>query len=217
MVLGTGGHASVVIDAAKSAGYVLAGCVGPQRPAFGPDHCAYLGGDEELASLDPSTTAAAVGVGSIGDTGLRERLFHMASTAGFALPAIVHARASVARTADLGEGSQVMAGAVVQPYAALGRNAIVNSGAVIEHHVVVGDYAHVAPGAIVCGEVRVGARAHIGAGATVIQGIRLGEGVLVAAGAVVVRDVPPHTIARGVPAGQTGETSWNKKVEEKGI
>jgi acetyltransferase-like isoleucine patch superfamily enzyme len=40
----------------------------------------------------------------------------------------------------------------------------------------------------------------IGAGAVVTDGVRIGCGAVVAAGAVVTTDVPPHTVAAGVPA-----------------
>ena len=40
----------------------------------------------------------------------------------------------------------------------------------------------------------------IGAGAIVTDGVRIGCGAVVAAGAVVTEDVPPHTVAAGVPA-----------------
>jgi acetyltransferase-like isoleucine patch superfamily enzyme len=40
----------------------------------------------------------------------------------------------------------------------------------------------------------------IGAGAIVTDGVRIGRGAMVAAGAVVTQDVPPHTVAAGVPA-----------------
>ena len=40
----------------------------------------------------------------------------------------------------------------------------------------------------------------IGAHATVLPGVTIGSGSVVAAGAVVVRDVPPHSLAGGVPA-----------------
>ncbi len=40
----------------------------------------------------------------------------------------------------------------------------------------------------------------IGAGAIVTDGVCIGRGAVVAAGAVVTRDVPPHTVAAGVPA-----------------
>ncbi len=40
----------------------------------------------------------------------------------------------------------------------------------------------------------------IGAGAIITDGVRVGRGAVVAAGAVVTHDVPPHTVAAGVPA-----------------
>ncbi|MDT8306181.1 MAG: acyltransferase, partial [Anaerolineae bacterium] len=40
----------------------------------------------------------------------------------------------------------------------------------------------------------------LGANVVVTDGVRIGKGAVVAAGAVVTRDVPPHTVAAGVPA-----------------
>jgi acetyltransferase-like isoleucine patch superfamily enzyme len=40
----------------------------------------------------------------------------------------------------------------------------------------------------------------IGANATILPGIRIGEGSMVAAGSVVTKDVPPWSLAVGVPA-----------------
>ena len=40
----------------------------------------------------------------------------------------------------------------------------------------------------------------LGAGVKVMDGVRIGRGAVVGAGAVVTRDIPPYTIAAGVPA-----------------
>ncbi len=156
-MLGTGGHASVVVDLARAAGIPVKGCVGPEKPAFDGEFCAYLGQDSVLDSFDRDKVDVTVGVGSVGDATLRRKLFEMVSRKGFHLPALTHPRAFVAEQRGVGEGSQVMAGAVVQSHARIGRNVIVNTGAIIEHHVIVGDHAHVAPGAVVCGGARIGA------------------------------------------------------------
>jgi acetyltransferase-like isoleucine patch superfamily enzyme len=42
--------------------------------------------------------------------------------------------------------------------------------------------------------------AWLGAGATILDGVRVGRGAVVGANAVVSRDVPPHTLAVGIPA-----------------
>jgi acetyltransferase-like isoleucine patch superfamily enzyme len=55
-------------------------------------------------------------------------------------------------------------------------------------------------GAIVAAPVRVGPGAWLGARCVILPGVTIGEGAVVAAGAVVTQDVPPHTIAGGVPA-----------------
>jgi acetyltransferase-like isoleucine patch superfamily enzyme len=56
---------------------------------------------------------------------------------------------------------------------------------------------------LVTGEVRpihIGARCFIGGGATILPGVTIGDGSIIAAGAVVCDDVPPASIAAGVPA-----------------
>ena len=46
----------------------------------------------------------------------------------------------------------------------------------------------------------IGRSVWIGANATITPGVTVGDGAIVAAGAVVTKDVPPDTIAGGVPA-----------------
>lgn len=48
--------------------------------------------------------------------------------------------------------------------------------------------------------VRIGPRAWLGMRVMVLPGVTIGEDAIIASGAVVTRDVPPRTIAAGVPA-----------------
>jgi len=47
--------------------------------------------------------------------------------------------------------------------------------------------------------------ASIGSGAVILGGVTIGEGAMIGAGAVVTRDVPDHSIAKGVPARLSGD------------
>lgn len=58
--------------------------------------------------------------------------------------------------------------------------------------------------------VRVGAGADIGTNATILPGVTIGEGAIIGAGAVVTSDIPPYTIAAGVPA---RVLRWRKDAE----
>lgn len=47
---------------------------------------------------------------------------------------------------------------------------------------------------------RIGADVWLGAGVTVLGGVTIGDGCVIGAGAVVTHDLPPNSIAVGVPA-----------------
>ena len=52
----------------------------------------------------------------------------------------------------------------------------------------------------VCLPTHIGADVWLGAGVTVLGGVSIGDGCVVGAGAVVTKDLPPYSIAVGVPA-----------------
>ena len=97
-----------------------------------------------------------------------------------------------------------------------GRNNVVNAyldvsiGAttIVADMVYVTDFDHVFADAdtpikdqgIVKSPVRIGADVWLGTKVSVVRGTRIGDGSVVAANAVVTRDLPPYSIAAGVPA-----------------
>lgn len=49
-------------------------------------------------------------------------------------------------------------------------------------------------------QVRIGARSDIGVNAIILPGVTIGEDCIIGAGAVVTKDIPPRSVAAGVPA-----------------
>jgi UDP-perosamine 4-acetyltransferase len=204
VILGGGGHARVLIDALFLMEQVtLYGILLPDKTLWGSDvfGVPVLGGDELLPSLAAQgVDSFVVGLGSVGDSSLRQRLFRYGLEQGLDVLSVCHPNAVLSPRASYWRGGQFLPGSIVNAGAVIGENVIINSGAIIEHDCLIGDHVHVATGAHLSGTVQVGEGAHIGTGAVVRQGITIGKNAIVGAGAVVVKDVPPDTLVIGVPA-----------------
>lgn len=194
MLIGGGGHALVVAEAARAAGRAIAGVFDDRSDA---PAITRLG----LARLGPLRGAPAAGpwIVCVGDLRVRMELIAELG-AGSGAAAVVHPGAIVSPSAELGVGVFVGPRAVVHSFAKVGAHAIVNTGAIVEHDCVIGVGTHVAPGAIVAGSAKVGAGCLLGVGCRVLPRVVIGDGCTVGAGAVVVRDVAAGSKVVGVPA-----------------
>ncbi|MEO0141920.1 MAG: acyltransferase [candidate division WOR-3 bacterium] len=111
-------------------------------------------------------------------------------------------------------GNNVLLGTntVVDGYTTIGSNVSIQSMVYIPTDSVIEDNVFIAPNAVFTNDfypirkklklvgpiLRKGVT--IGANSTVLPGIEIGEGAFVAAGAVVTKNVPPWTLAIGIPA-----------------
>jgi len=202
IVIGSGGHATVLVDALLAAGAMVLGLTDADAGRHGAEVCGrpVIGDDAVLTNYRPHDVQLANGVGSIGSSMGRRAVQSKLEGTGWTFATVRHPTAHVSPFARVAPGAQLLAGSIVQPRAVIAAGCIVNTRAVVEHDVTLGDFTHVAPGAVICGDVRIGAGCHIGAGAVIRQGITLGADTVIAAGAVVVRDHPGSAVLAGVPA-----------------
>lgn len=202
VIVGGGGHATVLVDALRSAGGVtIVGYVAPEAGMLSSLNVDWLGGDDVRELLRARGIQGAVlGIGGLTSNDVRHHACDLWIASGFRFVNVIHPRAVVSSEAVIGIGAQVLAGAAVNAGARLGCHVIVNTNATVEHHCQIGDHVHVAPGATVCGGVVIGSRTLVGAGAVVIPGIRIGGDAMIGAGSVVTRDVPDRAKVIGSPA-----------------
>lgn len=198
-IIGAGGHARVLADAAmlmrRWESLVFIDDAPTQSEVLGYP---VIGGTDMLSDgLDSAEYDIALGVG---DNETRGHLFALAQQAGFGLPVIAHPSAVVSRFARLGAGSVVFAQGVVNAGARLGRGVIVNTAASVDHDCLIGDFSHISPGARLAGNTRVGDYGWVGIGGVTRQGSHIGIRSIIGAGAVVIEDIPDNVTAVGVPA-----------------
>lgn len=203
VILGGGGHAKVLIELIRQAAqYEIAGILDLKLPV-GEEVTGVpvLGKDKSLPELyEQGVRNICLGVGSVNVDSTRQQLFHKVKEIGFSLPCLVHPTAIIASDVSLSEGAQIMAGVVVQPGSIIRENTIINTAAVVDHDCNIGRHVHVCPGVVISGGSIVEDNSFIGAGAVIIHRMKIGKNVLVGAGAVVVRDIPDHSVVKGVPA-----------------
>jgi sugar O-acyltransferase (sialic acid O-acetyltransferase NeuD family) len=200
VVLCAGGHASVVIEALRSAGADPIAATDSDSAKQGKSILGIpiIGSDQHVLTMAAGTTQLANGLGNrasrtSSNLSNRRQLFDRFSSLGYEFPVISHRSAVIASNAFFGVGSQIMAGAIIQPGVRIGCNVLINTGAIVEHDCTVGNHSHLAPGSILCFGVSVGEEVHVGAGAIILPRVKLGSGSVVAAGAIVASDLDPNS------------------------
>ncbi|MDO9486046.1 MAG: hypothetical protein Q7K25_08315, partial [Actinomycetota bacterium] len=138
VIIGAGGHAVSVAESVRSAGYELLGFASTDQ--YG----------STLLGLPVTAEIPADHLGSggaviiaIGDNATREAVWTrlLATVAIEQLPAVCHASAIIAPSAQLSPGVVVMQGVIVANEARVGVGALLNTGSILEHESQLGDFA----------------------------------------------------------------------------
>jgi len=196
LILGAGGHALSVADAALSSGWTVVGFYSPD----GTGPASTLGPVlSSLDSLDLSDTAFALGIGTnhARETAAQEVRTKFPETE---IVSVIHASAWVSSQATVNPGAVVLAYAAVGPESTVGQGALLNTGSSLDHESTLGDYASLGPGARTGGNVSVGERTMVGMQAGILYGVTVGSDCVVGGHSFVNSDLESNSVSWGTPA-----------------
>jgi sugar O-acyltransferase (sialic acid O-acetyltransferase NeuD family) len=197
VLLGAGGLAAEIIEAAEQAGWKTIRLY-DDRPAMLDSE---VMGYKCLGSIDQfEREASAEYLIAIGQNEVRQKLEDRMSAAGHSPASVIHPGATVSRAAQVAPGAYIGAGAFIGPHSRIGSHAIINVGTTVGHNAVLGRWVQVCPGARVSGFAALGDGVFIGSNAVVSPGITLGDWAKLGAASFAARNIPAGTLAVGVPA-----------------
>lgn len=203
VIVGASGHGRVALDAARCQDrYELVGWT-DTFVAAGTELAGLrvLGKPADLDSLAREHRLDGYFLG-ISDNTTRAKVHTMIQELrpGLEMFSILHPTAVIARDVDVGAGTLVLAGAVVNTNCRIGTGCIVNTRASLDHDGIMHPWSCLLPGVVTGGNVEIGEFSCVCLGATLAHKVHIGTHTVVGAGSVVLADVPPLSLAYGVPA-----------------
>lgn len=198
ILIGAGGHSKVVQDIVTSSNQMkLCAIVDDKYDETTIKNGITYGPINFLNEINQADFKFSI---AIGNNEVRKKIHESLQIPLEQYATLIHPQAIVSPSAEINNGTVVMAGAIINANTKVGCHCIINTGAVIEHDNTIANYVHISPNATLAGTVSVGTGSQVGAGATVIQNKQVGEWSMIGAGAVVIHDIGNHLTAVGVPA-----------------
>lgn len=181
-IVGSGGHAGVVMDAASLLGIQFDGIIDDTLEAG-----SRIGLIEVLGGTSENYADYSVFI-AIGNNESRRRICESIKVGGF-MPAIIHPSANVATSAMIGRGVFIAAGANIGNKSSVGLMSIVNTHANLDHDSSIGMFSHLAPNSSTGGRVTIMDECLIGIGASIRDGISIGSRTTIGMGSVVTKSI----------------------------
>ena len=203
IVIGSGGHAKVVIDILQTMGDVfILGITSNSIPKGEKFNTIEVLGDDEsiVNTFDKSKVKLAMGLGGYRDNSLRTNVYEKMKSFGFTFINAIHPHSFISQSCKLGEAVTIFPGVILNTEVSIGNNSIIATSATIDHETIIGDNVLVSAGVTIGAYSKIGNQSLLALGAKVISGLIIGENTLIASGAVVVSDTFPNSQMFGLPA-----------------
>jgi sugar O-acyltransferase (sialic acid O-acetyltransferase NeuD family) len=202
IVIGSGGHAGVVIDIIEtSTDYKIIGVTTKDDEIREFIGYPVLGNDDILFEFkNNGINKVAIGIGGYRNNALREKSYNFLKSHGLEPVKLIHKSAVISRSVSIGEGSVVFPGVVMNTHVKIGNNVIVATSSSIDHETIIEDHVLVSAGVTIGAYAKIGSGSLIALGVKIISGINVCSNALVGAGAVVVKDITEPGLYLGIPA-----------------
>ncbi len=203
LILGYGGHGSVVADVAEKA-YQF------KEISFLDDKFLKINskksinsrkvlGEISLGNIEKFSSEFSHAFIGIGDNKLRIKWLKKIIKMGFIIPTIIDPSAEISKYAFLEQGSFINTNVVIQCNVKVKSGCILNTASTIDHDSNLDEGVHISPGVNIGGNVNIGETSWIGLGSKVINNINIGKNVMVGAGSLVLKNIPNNVEVFGSP------------------
>ncbi|MGS0696508.1 acetyltransferase [Shewanella sp. 0m-4] len=196
VVIGGGGHASVLVDILRLQNREILAVISPdnisERKVF--SDIEHFKEDDDVLRFSTKDVLLVNGIGMLPRSDLKRKLNQYYLSLGYKFETVIANSAQVSPFSTIESGVQIFAGAIIQAGVSISEHSVINSGVILEHDCKVGTYNHIAPRATLCGQVSTGNDVFIGAGATIIQNIEIEPRAIVGSGALVTKNLATNYI-----------------------
>ena len=148
-----------------------------------------LGSDRDLHKLKKKCENLLVGLGSIKDIKIRDKIYKKAKRLKFKFPKIISKNSYISQDAVIGDATIVMNSCFINSNVRIGKNSIINNKALIEHDVKIGNNSHISTGVILHGGVKVGDNVFIGSGSIIKENVVIKSNSIVGMGSIVLKNI----------------------------
>ena len=193
-IIGTGGHASSVLDILESHEIVpefLVSDSDAENEKWGIPVIP----ERQIRSYS-STHNFVLGIGALK---FRSAWLSHDYMEVLRMPTVCHRTSYVSSRTSFGIGSTIHSFAHIGPGVKIGNFCIINSGVTIDHDVVIGNNVVISPGATIAGGSNLGDGSFVGMGALITENTSVGEFSVIGANSFVNGHVPAGSRVFGTP------------------
>lgn len=197
-IVGSGGHASSVLQVALDLGFNILGVYDPFATASHL-HSIPIRTDLESLGLSGNTNIfVAIGDNYSRCLVVKKEIASKSSEVQF--PTLIHPSAVVASTATIGSGVVLFQGVVVSAFCRIGDFCFLNTQSSLDHESIMDPFSSLAPGVHIGGRCHVGSRSAVCIGATVAHGLSVGSDTIIGAQSNQLISAKPNSLYYGNPS-----------------